>query len=86
MKNAKRKGTQVDCDLTKISCMKQSMAAVYATGFQQRSCDTHVTGKSLLEPAFLCYPVSLFSENSVLTRCKYIGKRGLLPCNKEFFI
>ena len=42
MKNAKRKGTQVDCGLTKISCMKQSMAAVYATGLQQRSYDTHV--------------------------------------------
>ena len=50
-------GTQVYYDvISKKTKMKQSKAAVYATG---------------LRPAFLSYPVSLSSADSVLTRCKY---------------
>ena len=41
MKNAKRNTSLLGCNLTKTN-MKQCNAAVYATGLQLRSGDTHV--------------------------------------------
>ena len=41
MKNAERNTSWLWCDLTKTN-MKQSKAAVYASGLQLRSGDTHV--------------------------------------------
>ena len=70
MKNAKRNSSLLWCDLKKTK-MKQSKAAVYATG---------------LRPAFLSYPVSLSSADSVLTRCKYFYAKQATGELRYFFL